>query len=526
MTNLEQTVETSFLNKVKTSLNRVRQSTFNKIAVYSLVGVLGVGLGYGCGGDNPAGQKNDALEIYEIEVYQSNPKQDAFKNKALESDGTDSYQDNLKQDAFKNKASEAYETDSYQDDLKQDAFKNNTSETHGTDSYQDDLKQDTYPENTENGDVKSFSTCWDKTFGGSSYDWAGSILQTTNGKYIVAGMTDSKGAGLHDAWVFKLDANGNSEWDNTFGGNGNEEARSAHQTNDLGCVVAGETYSKLGTGWHNAWVFKLDTNGELEWDNAFGGSGYDTTSSILQTTDGKYTIAGWTDSKGAGYNDAWVFRLDSNGNLEWDNTYGGKYDDVANSILQINEVEYIVVGETSSKGMGEYDAWVFKLDSNGNLLWDNTFGGSDIDRAYSLLQTPDGGCVIAGVTSSKGAGGEDAWVFKLDSSGNLEWDNTFGGSDIDKAYSLLQTTDGGYIIAGVTSSKGAGDDDAWIFKLDSNGNLEWDNTFGGSYVDKAYSLLQTTDEGYIIAGVTSSKGAGYDDAWILKLDKNGNSECK
>ena len=156
------------------------------------------------------------------------------------------------------------------------------------------------------------------------------------------------------------------------------------------------------------------------------------------------------------------------------------------------------------------------------LTWDRTYGGSGRDAAWSLIQTTDGGYAVAGDTRSKGAGGVDFWVIKLDEQGNRVWDRIYGGSDDDWAYSFIQTTDGGYAVAGHTKSYGAGDGDFWVIKLDKKGNKVWDRTYGGSGNDAATSLIQTTDGGYAVAGWTDSKGAGGADFWVIKLDAQGN----
>jgi hypothetical protein len=298
----------------------------------------------------------------------------------------------------------------------------------------------------------------------------------------------------------------------------------------LGYIVAGWRSSK-GAGQGDAWVFKLDKNGNKEWDKTFGESEYDGANSIQQTNDGGYIVAGHTASKGAGQGDAWVIKLDKNGNKEWDRAFGGSLDDSARSIQQTSDFGYIVAGETRSKEIrskssGFADVWVFKLDKNGNKEWDRAFGGSKYNGASSIQQTTDLGYIVAGYTESKGAGKRDVWIIKLDKNGNKEWDKTFGGSKYDEAKSIQQTSDGGYIVAGYTELKGAGQDDAWLIKLDKNGNKEWDKTFGGSEKDGFSSVSQTHDGGYVAAGHTYSKGAGEGDGWILKLDKEGNLNCK
>lgn len=265
-----------------------------------------------------------------------------------------------------------------------------------------------------------------------------------------------------------------------------------------------------------------------KWDKTFGGSGNDNASSIQQTTDGGYIVAGQINCSNGGVGcDVWVFKLDSIGNLIWDRTFGGSDYDSANSIQQTTDGGYIVAGSTISKGAGEHDVWVLKLDSSGYLEWDKTFGEGEIDQGTSIQQTTDGGYIVAGWSNLKDTGNNNTLILKLDSNGNLIWDKTFGGSDDwNLAFEIHQTINVGYIVVGKTVSKSTGNEDAWIFKLDSNGNLEWDKTFGGEYGDHAHSIQQTTDGGYIVAAGTNSKGAGDWDAWVLKLDSNGNLECK
>ena len=366
---------------------------------------------------------------------------------------------------------------------------------------------------------------WDTTFGGRDRDIAYSIVQTRDGGYAVAGLNKphhpkSNRASSYDMWVVKLDANGNKQWDKTFGGSDFDIAYSIVQTADGGYAVAGYTDSK-GAGKSDMWVVKLDANGNKQWDKTFGGSYDDYANSIVQTADGGYAVAGSTWSRGAGKSDR-VVKLDANGNKQWDKTFGGSYWYEADSIVQTADGGYAVAGDTSSKGAGKSDMWVVKLDANGNKQWDKTFGGSDSDSADSIVQTADGGYAVAGYTESKGAGQSDMWVVKLDANGNKQWDKTFGGSYSDEADSIVQTADGGYAVAGWTLSKGAGSYDMWVVKLDGNGYKQWDKTFGGSYSDEAHSIVQTSDGGYAVAGRTRSKGAGDYDMWVIKLDKDGN----
>jgi len=314
----------------------------------------------------------------------------------------------------------------------------------------------------------------------------------------------------------------NAQWARTYGGSYYDFGRYIKQTSDGGYIVAGETYS-FHTGPEDVWILKLSSTGAIEWQKIYGGSDRDCANSIQQTSDGGYIVAGFTLSFGAGACDIWILKLTSIGAIEWQHTYGGSGPDYAYSIQQTSDGGYIVAGSVFFYDPKELEALVLKLDSYGNIEWQRTYGGWDSDCAYSIQQTSDGGYVVAGLTDSFGAGGFDnIWVLKLTLIGSIEWQRTYGTSSEHFNYSIHQSSDGGYILAGYTYSFSSGyNDDIWILKLDLKGDIEWQRSYGGEANDYAYSIQQTSDGGYIVAGSAESFSVGSGDFFVLKLYSDG-----
>ncbi len=405
---------------------------------------------------------------------------------------------------------------------------------------------------------------WQTSLGGDGNDKATSIVQTDDGGYIVAGYSDSNDgdvSGNHgniDYWVVKLDASGGITWQKSLGGSGNDEATSIVQTDDGGYIVAGESNSNDGEvsgnhGGYDYWVVKLDASGGISWQKSLGGSSYDSANSIIQTSDGGYIVAGTSSSTDGevsgnhGGNDYWIVKLDADGGISWQKSLGGSNHERAYSIVQTTDGGYVVAGESSSNdgevsgNHGGYDYWVVKLDASGGISWQKSLGGSSYDSANSIIQTSDGGYIVAGQAYSNNGnvsgnqGNADYWVVKLDASGGISWQKSLGGTADDFAYSIFQTTDGGYIVAGYSNSNNRdvsgnhGNNDYWIVKLDVDGGISWQKSLGGTADDFAYSIFQTTDGGYIVAGQAYSNDGdvsgnhGSDDYWIARLDKDGSS---
>jgi len=361
---------------------------------------------------------------------------------------------------------------------------------------------------------------WAATYGGSYSDSVASIQQTGDGGYIVAGRTDSFGAGHIDVWVLKLRPDGTVEWQKTYGGGDWDVADSIQQTADGGYVVIGKTKS-FGAGRVDFLVLKLRQDGTVEWQKTYGGAGEDWASSIQQSNDGGYIVVGNTCASFGDSLGMWVLKLQPDGAVAWQKSYGGSDAESGHSIWQTADGGYIVVGDTYSFGAGGLDIWVLKLRSDGTVEWQKTYGGESNDVAHSIRQTNDEGYIVAGETKSFGVGDVDLWVLKLRAEGMVEWQKTCGGKSKDVARSIRQTSDGGYIVVGETESFGAGDVDLWVLKLRADGTVEWQKTYGGGSFDFGYSIQQTGDGGYIAAGYTGSFYAEIPDIWVLKLGSDG-----
>lgn len=365
------------------------------------------------------------------------------------------------------------------------------------------------------------------TYGGPGEDKGRSVQQTKDGSYIVAGYITSyynKSAGFEDVWLIRTDQNGDKLWDKTFGGPAYDEGYSAQQTKDGGYIIAGWTYS-YGAGDKDIWLIKTDQDGNKLWDKTFGGPSGDEGHFVQQTSDDGYIITGGTNSYGNSWQ-VWLIKTDQDGNKQWDKTFGGQEPDGGYSVQQTSDGGYIIAGYTQSYGADGIDIWLIKTDSNGNELWNKRFGGADFDWGYSVQQTSDGGYILTGDKtvgeSQPHIRNVDLWLIKTDSNGNKLWDKTFGALQTDAGYSVQQTDDGGYIITGSTESYGV--IDIWLIKTDSNGNKLWDKTFGGSGWEEGNSIQQTNDGGYIIAGSTWSYGAGGSDIYLIKTDSTGNKK--
>jgi len=357
--------------------------------------------------------------------------------------------------------------------------------------------------------IASAQTSWQRTYGRDGDDRGHSVQQTTDGGFIVAGSTESLSTGDNDVYLIRTDAHGDTLWTRSYGGTHHDFGYSVRQTSDGGYIVVGST-SSFGTNIYQVYLIKTDAEGDTIWTRAYGGRYDEEGNSVQQTTDGGYIIAGTTLSFGAGYYDVYLIKTNAQGDTLWTRTYGGKRGDWGNAVQQTTDGGYVIAGSTMSFGAGSYDTYLIKTDAQGDTLWTRTYGGSEYESGRSVQQTGDGGYIIAGLTSSFGAGDYDVYLIKTDAQGDTLWTKTYGGARRDRGYSVRQTADGGYIIAGLTHSFGA--DHAWLLRTNASGDTVWTRTYGGGFS----AVQQTTDGGYAIAGTYSSALLG--DVYLVKTN--------
>ena len=311
---------------------------------------------------------------------------------------------------------------------------------------------------------------------------------------------------------------GDTLWTKVYGGEYNESAFSVQQTTDGGYIVAGYSYT-FGPGNYDVWLLKTEADGDTAWSCTYGDTRGDYGYSVRQTTDGGYIIAGWTETSGNG-DDVYLLKTDGDGNLIWTRTYGGSSHEDARSLDLTADGGYILAGRTSSFGNGNNDFYLIKTDAEGNTVWTRTYGGGQDDYCWSVQQTTDGGYILAGYSESFGGGNGVAWLIKTDANGDTLWTRIYEGERGAMARSVQQTTDGGYIVGGYTDPWG-GTSDIYLIKIDPNGQTGWTRTHGGSNDDYGHCVQETADGGYIVTGYTWSFGAGWYDMCLLRTDAKG-----
>ncbi len=378
------------------------------------------------------------------------------------------------------------------------------------------------------GCVRASPEGWGQTYGGENMDIGYCVIETSDGACLIAGTTNSSG-GNFDFWLIKTDSNGVMLWNQTYGEDNYDCAYSVIETTDGDYVITGSIWSfgftdPFTSGSNNFWLVKTDSDGNVLWKQTFGRDNSDIPFCVIETTDGGYALAGYTGN-GDGNDDFWLIKTDKNGTMMWNQSYGGSENDVAHSLIQTSDEGFALVGYTHSVSDSR-KVLLVKTDNDGKMQWNQTYGTTIFDTeafamAHDLVETADGGFAIA-AEKSVYMGGHDFWLIKTDQEGIVEWNQTYGKVDFefDRPESVIVTSDGGFVIAGETTA-GSETGDAWLIKTDDQGNIQWNKTYGGELRDAIYSVIETSNGEYILTGYTWSFGAGKHDVWLIKTDELG-----
>ena len=404
------------------------------------------------------------------------------------------------------------------------------------------------------------------TFGGSNNERGESVVATLDGGFAILGFTQSNDGNITDKsdesfdfWVSKYTRQNTMEWSYTFGGSGNDRGRELIQTSDGGFALLGSSSSSDGDASSNAgqldfWLLRLTSSGQLLWEESYGFEGNDEGMALIQTSDQGFLITGVLDVTASGGEgntnrsgqrhaggDYWAIKTDASGQLVWSKFYGGNFTDTPEGLIQLADGGYIIVGGSDSEdtdisnNLGTYDFWVIRISSAGELLWERSYGGSEIDEARGIVASNDGNFFVVGDTRSSDVmistnkGAADIWLIKIAPDGTLLWETSFGGSNFDAARDIHKVSDGLLLTGSSRSSdldvsENKGQNDVWILKVNFEGALQWETTIGGSNIDVGYGITQLNDGTIITVGDTSSNDGdiisnkGFTDLILVQID--------
>ncbi len=407
------------------------------------------------------------------------------------------------------------------------------------------------------------------TLGGAGNESGKSIVKTSDGGYAILGYTQSMDGDItnkqntsFDYWLLKFSATHQLEWQKTYGGSDEDRGNDIIQTNDGGFAILGFSKSadsdvSANNGLTDFWFTKLDITGKVIWEKSFGFSGVDTGISCIQTNDDGFLLIGIIDvtaSGGEGNSksfsakrhaggDFWVIKLDALGVKQWSKYYGGTFTDTPSGIVQTQDNGYIIIGFSDSSDVdisnnkGSYDFWAVKISELGNLIWERSYGGSEIDEAWDIINSGNGNYLIVGNTRSNdkdvslNKGASDLWLIKINDNGDIVWEKVLGGSSFDAGRSVSKTQDNGFIISGNSRStdgdlkENKGQNDAWVIKIDANANIIWQKTIGGSGIDLVYDAVELNNNSIIAVGESNSsnqdivKNQGFTDLLIIQINE-------
>ena len=349
------------------------------------------------------------------------------------------------------------------------------------------------------------------------------IEQTPDGGYVFAGHTSIPiGQGSWDFKLVKTDPAGIPNWITTYSTGNLDYCYDMEPAADGGYILAGYTGSFILS--YNFMLVKTNSDGDSIWCREYGGPNAEYCYAVQQTTDGGYILGGKTASFGAGYYDFWLVKTDANGDSVWSRTFGDTGHDACHSVKQTSDGGYILAGRYGVPGAADDDFMLIKTDDAGNMMWSQTYGGNSYDYCMSVIECSQGGYVLAGYTMSYGVSSHDYWLIKTDALGNPEWDHTYGGGGIDKCQKVMELEDGGFLLGGYSESFGAGEYDYWLVRTGVSGEMLWNKTFGGDQIDECNDFLQTDDGGFVLAGHSRSYGGIQNTNLLIGTTEEGNPD--
>ncbi|HXF99336.1 MAG TPA: T9SS type A sorting domain-containing protein [Bacteroidota bacterium] len=371
-----------------------------------------------------------------------------------------------------------------------------------------------------------FQKLYGSSGAGQDVGFAG--LQTRDGGYLFAGSTNGFGSGQTDGYLIKTNTRGDTMWSRTFGASNYEHLVSVQQTADGGYIATGPTQS-FGVGGFDYYLVRVDSLGNHLWSRTYGGTLPDEPARVIQTRDGGYLIGGLTSSFGAGGTDLYFVKTNVSGDTIWARAFGSITSETVSALIETRDGGYVAAGRVYDAQTFDNDMYIIKTTSNGGTSWIQTIGGSEVseralDDACAIRQIQDGGYIIAGRATF--GMDVDVVLIRTDSAGAVMWLRRYGGPAAEFCFDVQQTSDGGYVVAGSTfSNSQLGNLDSYLFKTDANGGLLWSRRYGQSGTDEVHSVVQTTDGGYLLTGYQSFEGTGYRDLYVIKTDGTGTSGC-
>ncbi|TFF93607.1 MAG: hypothetical protein EU543_03255 [Promethearchaeota archaeon] len=385
-----------------------------------------------------------------------------------------------------------------------------------------------YGDTNNNSQIKGsgaqveFDIIWNNAYGGPGIEYTESIIRTSDSGYALLGRTNSTPSGDYDLFILKTDNNGNQLWNLTLGNPYDDFGYQIVECPNSDLVILGDQQYNSNDWAYDIYLARIDNTGTiLRWNYTFGSSNSQELGRSLFLTNNSHFLIGGVYPISGLESELWLIRTNSFGAHLWNKTYGGNETDRIfqnNLVLECDNEDIVMGGYTISFGSGQSDVWLIKTDSFGNIIWNKTYGGSELDRPQMISECEDGGFIVCANTNSYGQGDLDLWVIKTDSLGNLIWNITFGGETCDEGRSIIEMDDGGFLISGSTTKFGSGNGGLWLVKVDQSGDLLWETGFGESQGELCKSMCLENQTCLVFTGKTEKNGN--EDVWLIKINLN------